>query len=167
MAFWDNTQAHKDDIMHFVDGRKTPSTYAEGQYSYWIATANQTPFAMIMTIQETPDSPINPEKLSRLSKIGHTYSLDYMIGNSAFWGKGYGAQTLAEFLVYFRCHVDMHADTFFIDPAIDNPRAKHVYMKAGFEPVCDFIMDGDVSGAGKLHYLLVKQFSSEHGSELP
>jgi hypothetical protein len=34
MAFWDNSQAHKDDIVHFVEGRKTPSPYLEGKYIY-------------------------------------------------------------------------------------------------------------------------------------
>lgn len=28
--FWDNTQAHKEDILNFIQGRKTPSQYAEG-----------------------------------------------------------------------------------------------------------------------------------------
>jgi len=28
MEFWDNTQAHKDDIVNFAEGRKTPSSYA-------------------------------------------------------------------------------------------------------------------------------------------
>jgi hypothetical protein len=28
MTFWDNTQAHKDDILNFIDERKTPSSYA-------------------------------------------------------------------------------------------------------------------------------------------
>ena len=113
-----------------------------------------------MTIQETHEDDINQEKLSRLSKTGNTYSLDYMIGNSNFFGKGYGAKTLVEFIDYFRACVDTKADTFFIDPEISNERAKHVYMKAGFEHVCDFLMEGDVSGAGKVHHLLIRKFES-------
>ena len=31
IEFWDNTQAHKDDILNFAEGRKTPSSYADGQ----------------------------------------------------------------------------------------------------------------------------------------
>ena len=116
------------------------------------------PFAMLMTIQETPHKDIGQEKLERLSKTGHTYSLDYMIGNPQFFGKGYGAQTLSEFIHYFRLCVDPKADTFFIDPAQDNPKAKHVYMKAGFEHVCDFIMKGESSGAGKRHHLLIRKW---------
>jgi RimJ/RimL family protein N-acetyltransferase len=78
-----------------------------------------------------------------------------MIGNPKFFGKGYGSKTLSDFINYFREFYDPKADTFIIDPASDNPKAKHVYMKAGFKHVCDFMMEGDVSGAGKSHHLLI------------
>ncbi len=158
MEFWDNTDAHKDDIVNFAEGRKTPSSYADGQYVYWIAYLEDEAFAMLMTIQETHKEDIGEEKLKRLSKTGHTYGLDYMIGNPKFFGKGYGSQTLSDFIDYFREIVDPKADTFIIDPASDNPKAKHVYMKAGFKHVCDFMMEGDVSGAGKVHHLLIRKF---------
>lgn len=156
--FWDNTQAHKDDIVNFVEGRKTPSSYADGEYVYWIASFDREPMALFMTIQETHSSPINQEKLEHLSKTGNTYGVDYMIGNPAFLGKGYGAKILSEFLEFFRKEYDTKADTFLIDPAADNPRAKNVYLKAGFEHVCDFMMEGDVSGKGEVHHLLIKRF---------
>ena len=158
MNFWDNTQAHKDDIINFACGRATPSPYADGKYVYWIASFEHEPFAMIMTIQETHRDDIGKEKLSRLSKTGHTYGLDYMIGNLKFFGKGYGSTTLSEFINYFRQGVDSKADTFLIDPDSSNPKAKHVYIKAGFKHVCDFIMEGNVSGAGKRHHLLIRKF---------
>lgn len=156
--FWDNTQAHKDDIVNFAQGRKTPSTYCDGQMVYWVALEGAEPFAMLMTEKLLHATTINNEKLKRLSKTGHTYGIDYMIGNPKFVGKGYGAQTLSDFIDYFREFFDPKADTFIIDPANDNVRAKHVYMKAGFKHVCDFIMEGSVSGAGKVHHLLLKKF---------
>ncbi len=158
MEFWDNTQAHKDDIVNFTEGRKTPSSYANGQYVYWIASLEDEAFAMLMTIQETYKEDIGQEKLKRLSKTGHTYGLDYIIGNSKFFGKGYGSQTLSDFIDFFRESIDPKADTFLIDPDSANLRAKHVYMKAGFKHVCDFMMEGDVSGAGKVHHLLLRKF---------
>lgn len=158
MEFWDNTQAHKDDIVNFVQGRTIPSSYAGGGYVYWIAYLEDEPFAMLMTIQETHKEDIGQEKLKRLSKTGNTYGLDYMIGNPKFFGKGYGSKTLSDFINYFREFYDPKADTFIIDPASDNPKAKHVYMKAGFKHVCDFMMEGDVSGAGKAHHLLLREF---------
>ena len=155
--FWDNTQAHKDDIIHFMEGRKRPSSYGDGQYIYWIASCKGEPYAMLMTIQETPESDIGQLKLSHISKTGHTYGIDYMIGNPRYLGQGYGARTLIEFIDYFCKNFDEKADTFLIDPAIDNPRAKHVYEKAGFKYMADFVMSGDCSGSGKPHHLLVKK----------
>jgi predicted acetyltransferase len=59
---------------------------------------------------------------------------------------------------YFRNTFDNKADVFLIDPAIDNPRAKHVYEGAGFSYIDDFVMAGDCSGAGKQHHLLIKKY---------
>lgn len=157
-AFWDNTQAHKDDIINFIHGRKTPSDYCDGRYTYWIALSAGEPYAMLMTIQETPKEDIGDLKLAHLSETGHSYSLDYMIGNTAYIGKGYGALTIIKFVDFLRKSFDKKADTFLIDPACDNPRAKHVYEKAGFRYIADFIMGGDCSGSGKPHHLLIKKF---------
>src|SRR5262249_20293073 len=90
--FWDNTQAHKNDIVNFIEGRKTPSHYADGKYIYWLASFKNEPFAMLMTIQETYKDDIGKEKLKHLSKTGHTYGIDYMIGNFKFFGKGHGVE---------------------------------------------------------------------------
>ncbi|MFC3909340.1 GNAT family N-acetyltransferase [Legionella dresdenensis] len=165
--FWDNTQGHKDDILNFVNGRKEPSNYCDGMYVYWVASCNGHPFAMLMTIQETAEDHIDDIKLNYLSKTGHTYGIDFMIGNKNYFGKGYGAKTLSEFLDFFRKEFDVSADTFLIDPASDNPRAKNVYMKAGFKHVADFIMSGDVSGAGKLHHLLIRRFEPAESDDKP
>ncbi|MFO1257528.1 MAG: GNAT family N-acetyltransferase [Gammaproteobacteria bacterium] len=156
--FWDNTQGHKDDVLNFVNGRKKHSNYCDGKYVYWIASCDAHPFAMLMTIHETAEDHIDDIKLNHLSKTGHTYGIDYMIGDKDYFGKGYGAKTLSEFLDFFRSEFDGSADTFIIDPASDNPRAKHVYMRAGFEHIDDFMMGGDCSGAGKSHHLLIRRF---------
>ncbi len=162
--FWDNSQEHKDDILNFMRGRKTPSSYADGKYVYWIASAKGKPYAMLMTIQETHQDDIGELKLFYLSKTGHTYGIDYMIGNLNFLGKGYGAKTLSAFIEYFRKRVDPKADTFLIDPAADNPKAKRVYEQAGFKHVGDFMMEGNCSGNGKLHHLLIRKFDSKISS---
>jgi len=156
--FWDNTQDHKDDILNFVNGRKEPSNYCDGKYVYWIANSDDYPFAMLMSIEETAEDHKDDIKLHHLSKTGHTYGIDYMIGDKNYFGKGHGAKTLSKFIDFIRNEFDPKADTFIIDPACDNPRAKHVYIKAGFEHVTDFVMYGDMSGAGKLHHLLIKRF---------
>lgn len=159
--FWDNIQSHKDDILNFMEGRKSPSSYFNGKYIYWVASCDGEPYAMLMTIQATHKDDIGELKLSHLSKTGHTYGIDYMIGNTKYFGKGYGVRTLTEFVDFLRNSVDKKADTIFIDPAIDNPRAKRVYEKAGFKHIADFVMEGDCSGSGKLHHLLIKKIKPD------
>lgn len=156
--FWDNTQGHKDDILNFIGGRKEPSNYCDGKYIYWIALDSGKPYAMLMTIANTLKDELSDRLLERISKTGHTYGLDYMIGCAEHIGKGYGAKTLIEFIDFFRESFDKKADTIMIDPAADNPRAKRVYEKAGFKHVADFVMGGDCSGSGKPHHLLIKKF---------
>lgn len=82
--FWDNTQAHKDDIINFVNGRKAVLLYCEGKYIYWLAYYDEQPYAMLMTIQETDQDDIGELKQSYLSQTGHTYGIDFMIGNTDF-----------------------------------------------------------------------------------
>src|SRR5437870_2798085 len=113
--FWDNTQDHKDDILNFMNGRKEPSTYADGKYVYWVAKENDHPYALIMTIQETLDEDIDEIKLANLSKTGTSYGIDYMIGDKNYFGKGLGVTILSQFLEYFRSQIDPKADTFLID----------------------------------------------------
>lgn len=160
---WDNTQGHKDDILNFMAGRKTSSSYCDGKYVYWIISCDSEPYAMLMTIQATHKDDIGELKLSHLSKTGHTYGIDYMIGNTKYFGKGYGARTLIEFVDFLCNSFDEKADTFLIDPASDDPKAKHVYEKAGFKHIADFIMGGDCSGSGKPHHLLIKSFKPTVG----
>jgi RimJ/RimL family protein N-acetyltransferase len=67
-----------------------------------------------------------------MSKAGHTISLDFGIGNKKYLGCGLGAPTLSTFVAFYKGEVDDKADTFFIDPDENNPRAIRVYNKAGF-----------------------------------
>lgn len=125
--FWDNSKEHKEDILNFVDGRKQPSNYCDGLYTYWVGSVDAEPYCLVMTLQEKSEYDIPPLKRVHLSKCGHTYSMDYMIGNSCYFRKGLGAKTLDVFIEFFRREYDAKADNFFIDPDVTNPRAKHVY----------------------------------------
>ena len=117
---------------------------------------------MIMTLQEKQEYDIPEIKKSYISKLGTTYGMDYMIGNTQFLGKGLGSKTLDAFIDYFREQIDPQADTFFIDPNANNPKARHVYEKASFAYVADFIMGSGCSGAGQKHYFLVKKITLDN-----
>lgn len=100
------------------------------------------------------DSPYVPY----LSKNGKTIALDFMIGNESYLGKGFGAQTLENFTKFFKEKVDYAFDTFLIDPGEHNPRAKHVYEKAGFNPVGEYVTKEGYF-IGNKSYIMIKKLS--------
>jgi RimJ/RimL family protein N-acetyltransferase len=136
--FWDNSQEHKDDILIFMDGRIDKSPYFDGMFDYWVGLINHEPFALIMTSQVLPTQDLNSEWLSYISKTGKTFSIDFMIGNENYMGKGLAAPTLKQFMTFFSTNIEKSTDTFIIDPVEDNNKAQHVYEKAGFKKVCRF-----------------------------
>lgn len=155
--FWDNSQEHKDDIINFINGRVEPSPYFQGIFSYWIGSIEDQPYCFILTSEMRGDQNdlIDLHKV-HLSKTGRTITIDFGIGNTAFLGKGLAAPTLSAFAEFFQDQIDSKADTFFIDPDENNPRAKHVYEKAGFKLVGDFDVCGGVFKGSK-SYLMVKK----------
>ena len=140
--FWDNSQEHKDDILNFMNGRTEPSNYFNGMHFYWVGSINGYPYSLIMTYQENEETDPPDYMKPYLSKTGKTFGLDFCIGNKNFFGQGLGASTLIAFMEYFSSLIELKADTFLIDPFINNPRAIHVYQKAGFQVVCEFTQEG-------------------------
>ena len=43
---------------------------------------------------------------------------------------------------FMRSNIEPNIKTFIIDPLLNNPRAIHVYKKAGFEQKCEYIQEG-------------------------
>jgi RimJ/RimL family protein N-acetyltransferase len=52
-----------------------------------------------------------------------------------YLGRGLAALTLSAFMIFYKREIDLKADTFFIYPDENNPRAIRVYNKAGFTKV--------------------------------
>lgn len=136
--FWDNSQEHKDDIIIFMNGRQEPSNYFDGIFTYWIGFIDEEPFCIVLSAEENVDRPAPQIIHDNLSKNGTTYGLDFGIGNKEFLGKGLAAPALEAFVAFYKNKVDPRADTFFIDPDENNPRAQRVYEKAGFRWVGEF-----------------------------
>jgi RimJ/RimL family protein N-acetyltransferase len=154
IEFWDNSQEHKDDILNFIYGRK--QTYFCGTTKYWIGCIDLEPFAFILSDQLLTEQTDLPDiYLKYMSKTNHNISLDFGIGNKDYLGQGLAAPTLVEFMEFYKNEIDPKATTYFIDPDLNNPRAKHVYEKAGFELVGDY--DPELGAfVGQKSYLLVK-----------
>ncbi len=162
--FWDNSPEHRKDIILFINGREEQSPYFNGEhdYHYWIGSINNDPFCMMMTselikskcIEE--DSPFVPY----LSQKGKTIGLDFMIGNKNYLGKGLGAITISIFTEFYRSEIDSECDTFMIDPGMHNPRAKHVYAKAGFEVVGEYTTEQGYFN-GNQSFIMIKKMTNE------
>jgi len=156
--FWDNSQKHRDDILSFIKSQKETSHYYEGIFTYWVGSVADEPYCLLMT-SEMVDVPSLPEVWrANLSKTGKVYSIDFCIGNEKYLGKGLATPTLESFTRFIKEKVDPAVDSFMIDPAETNPRAKHVYEKAGFKTVAEFVRtDGFFKGIK--HFLMIKKFS--------
>ena len=138
--FWDNSQEFKDDLLIFINGRKSHSSYFNGIFTYWIGKIEEDSYCLVMTSEVVLDESLPQIWKDNISKSGKTYTIDFCIGNKNYLGKGLASITLETFTYFFQKNVDNSADTFFIDPDENNPRAKHVYEKAGFKLVGTFDM---------------------------
>lgn len=136
MAFWDNSQEHKDDILNFICGRK--QHYFSGTTQYYIGLVDGTLFCFLLADVLESSQDLSDAHKANLSREGHTIALDFGIGNKAYLGKGLASITLKAFVSYYHSVIDPKADTFFIDPDENNPRAIHVYAKAGFKLVGEY-----------------------------
>lgn len=141
--FWDNSQGHKDDILNFIHGVKKPSSYFKDIFfDYWIGFMDDEPYAFIMTHEENEAAKPPETYKPFISQKGKTFGLDFCIGNAKFFGKGLAAPTLKAFMTFFSQEIEPQTDTFIIDPFVTNPRAIHVYQKAGFEIIGEFEQAG-------------------------
>lgn len=173
MEFWDNSPEHRLDIINFMEGRLTRSPYmgnrksqVNGIFDYWVGSINNAPFALIMTSEITIDDceqenlPYGPY----LSTTGKSFGIDFMIGNTTHLGKGLAAPTLEAFIAYFQRKIEPMADTFIIDPNDDNPRAQHVYVKAGFKLVGEAATSESSYFQRKRIHIMVKKMADGRSS---
>jgi RimJ/RimL family protein N-acetyltransferase len=159
--FWDNSQEHKDDILNFINSRK--QHYFYGTTMYWVGYIDDQPFCFLLSDILLPDQDLTESHRAHLSKIGNTIALDFGIGNKKFLGKGLAAPTLKAFTEFYQETIDPKADTFFIDPNDNNPRAKHVYEKAGFQMVAEFVGE---AGFFKDHKSLLMVKKRQHKNDI-
>lgn len=154
MEFWDNSAEHKEDILNFIHGRK--QHYFAGTTKYWVGYIDDEPYCFILSdILEKQQSDLSELHKKNMSQSGVAIALDFGIGSKKYLGKGLAAPTLQKFIRFYKQSIDPLADTFFIDPDVNNSRAMCVYRKAGFKEVGGV---GVVGGAfeGGMNSLMVK-----------
>ena len=116
-----NTFRHLDE---FLQG--------SSQSQYWLAYDKGHPFAFLIT---SAVSKPHDELTLWCIEEGEAITLDMLIGDTAYLGKGLSHVLIQQFLL----SQFPHASEVLIDPEATNLRAVHVYQKVGFAIVGEFI----------------------------
>ena len=118
-------------ISDFLDGKETIGTY-------WLSIdENNIPFGfMITSIVEDEEAKEPDNHLRSWVEPGkNMITLDVLIGEEKFLGRGYASIMIEQFLKDKFKEVDI----VFIDPESTNAKAIHVYEKVGFKQIDMFI----------------------------
>jgi ribosomal protein S18 acetylase RimI-like enzyme len=122
-------------------------------FQYWLAYDNNTPFAFLITsyVHKSED------EISRWCfEEGAAITLDLLIGDVNYLGKGLSHIVIQEFLLsQFPQAVEV-----LIDPESSNSHAIHIYKKVGFKVLGEFIP----SHSPNPHYMMrlsMKQLKQE------
>lgn len=151
------TWFNKPHIQEYFDHPETGKTipdlknYLSGKphfITHWIAYHDQVPFAYLLTSEVMADE--NNIYGKWREKEGKTYTLDLLIGEEEFLGKGLSHLMIKKFI-----HDQFLAATaFLIDPETRNTKAIHVYEKAGFIKAEEFRPGSGQFATGLPHVLM-------------
>lgn len=123
-----------------------------GRYAFyhWLALYDDMPIGFLMT--SPVEGPHDPnDNYNKWYKPGDKMiTLDVLIGEIDFVGKGLAAPMITSFITTH--YSDM--TKILIDPAQNNPKAVHVYEKAGFQKVDSFLPDFDPNTP---HWMMLKE----------
>lgn len=143
IEFWDNSPGMWENIENYFLGKKD-------LFDYWIVFFGQSPFSLIMTSEIDKNIPSTHVYFPWIELEKLNMTIDFMIGEENFLGKGFSYQTLKTFFLFLKTS---GVSSFLIDPAINNIKAINAYKHAGFEIVDTFIPEeGYFSGIK--HYLM-------------
>lgn len=112
----------------FCQGINNNGSYT---FHHWIAFYDNTPFAFIMTSPVNGPYDENDDYNKWYVDGTKTFTLDLLIGEKNFLGKGFAHLMIQHFIL------DQYtdADYFIIDPETANTKAIRVYEKSGFKKV--------------------------------
>jgi len=103
----------------------------KANFQGWIAHYKGEPMGYLMT----SDVGQNDKPYSKYNSTGKAITLDLLIGEEKFLGKSLSHIMIQAFVKNKFSQIDR----VFIDPATENAKAIHVYKKAGFKELEEFI----------------------------
>jgi RimJ/RimL family protein N-acetyltransferase len=152
--FWDNRQKMWDNCEAYLNGHKE-------LFDYWICLYDSEPFGLMMTSDASEPNKGKDQApdhfIPWIEPEGTTLTIDFMIGEKSFLGKGLAHLTLKKFAE----SQDSSVKAFLVDPEVKNGKAIHIYEKAGFVRVSTFTR-GEGFFKGKPHYLLKMKIHPGH-----
>ncbi|MCH1430068.1 MAG: acetyltransferase [Chlamydiales bacterium] len=116
-----------EDIDSFISVEKV----SDAKFTHWLACEKEQAFAYLLSSDITEDDELIKKYLGKGDKA---ITLDLLIGEESYLGKGYGSLLIQQFL-----SKNFPLYKVFIDPECANERAIHVYKKAGFQALETFI----------------------------
>jgi len=123
-------------------------------FNYWIGSDDGVPFCLLITTDAAAGM---PEHLAPfLPETGDAWTLDVLIGPREYVGRGIAAKMLESFLYHLR-RLNRDLRTVLIDPAENNSRAIHIYEKAGFQKVSEFV-PSEGAFQGQPHVLMAYHY---------
>ena len=132
-----NEWFHGVGLKNTIEGLRAFVTNNNPRFDPWIAYCNGKAFAFLITFDVFDSEANDPESpLAKWIEIGEkSMTLDVLIGEEAYLGKGFSVPMIQGFIE------EVHQDKklIFIDPEKINTKAIHVYEKAGFEKIDEFI----------------------------
>lgn len=120
-----NEWLHGDGLQNTINDLEEFVTGGQPWATHWIAYDNELPFAYLLTSEpeKSPKHPVN------------AITLDLFICRLDYLGKGWAVSMIQDFILSHFPDID----EVLIDPEMSNTRAVHVYQKAGFKIIGDFI----------------------------
>ena len=131
---WGQCESYLDGDAHLLD--------------YSICSYDAKPYGLIITGDVSKSESRDPI-VPWIETDGKTLTLDFMIGEKAFLGKGLAEITLKKFID----NQDPSVTAVLVDPEVKNAQAIHIYEKTGFVRVSTFTR-GEGFFKGIPHYLM-------------
>lgn len=146
--FWDNSSERWENVESYLKGNKI-------LYDYHIGLFDGYPYCLIITSdasESAGDAPgFDNDFLPYIELDGKTWTIDFMIGEENFLGRGLSYLTLKKFT-----ENQEGVAAFLIDPEASNSKAIHVYERAGFEKIAIFTPKSGYF-SGMKHILMKKK----------